>query len=323
MAKYLTLVDGVQTLQDVPSAAEAVNVEALSADKVLTAADAPIQIYTCAANRTVTLPTTGLKVGQKFQIWNNNAATSTRYLTIASSLGYVDPKCNKEFRWNGSAWADEGRQNISTGYNNSNYGIGIGNDAYANHSSGIGIGNSAVSNNDRAVGVGLQANCSSKQTNTVALGAFSKAERNREFVSTATDLAANKAQMTIQKFVEKNLATSGGAWQELFIEGSSARLVMIASSVYNFILQINAIDVTTRDAKAWKAEGAIKRDGSNNTSLLGTPTITVLGADAAAANWDLQITANDTNEALKIEVKHDSANNVRFSCNLFATETRI
>ena len=73
----------------------------------------------------------------------------------------------------------------------------------------------------------------------------------------------------------------------------------------------------------WEIIGTIKRNAANVTSIVGTPTVTVIAADTAAANWDARITADDTNESLKVEVKHDSANNVRFSLNIIATETRV
>jgi hypothetical protein len=119
------------------------------------------------------------------------------------------------------------------------------------------------------------------------------------------------------------LTSNSSAWQELFIDGTSARLTIIASSVYQFMIQINAIDKTTYDIKTWKVEGTIKRNGSNVTSIVGSVIKTIIAADTATTNWDVQVTADDTNEDLKIEVKHDSANSVRYSLNVFATETRI
>lgn len=47
---------------------ESVNIETLTADKTLTASDATVQIYTSTANRVINLLTTGLTLGQKFEI---------------------------------------------------------------------------------------------------------------------------------------------------------------------------------------------------------------------------------------------------------------
>jgi len=370
MAKVITL--GTNGLQEAEiSGGEAVNIENLTANKTLTATDAPIQIYTITANRTVYLPTTGLTNGQKFEIWNNNAFDSIYSITIkqgSTEIYHLTSQSKIVLRWDGTKWIPIFDKNVSIGfgtsnnytygigigyyannnytygigiganvYNNRDYGIGIGSnanynysngtgigaDAYNNYNYGIGIGNYARNNYNYGTGIGANATSNSKQYNTIALGAYSVAERNRELVSTATANTTNKAQLTFQKFVEQDLASNSGAWQELFIDGTSARLTIIASSVYQFMIQINAIDKTTFDVKTWKVEGTIKRNNSNVTSIVGTVTKTIIAADAATTNWDVQVTADDTNEALKIEVKHNSANQVRFSLNVFATETRI
>jgi hypothetical protein len=342
MAKVITL--GTNGLQEADvGGGEAVNIQALTADKTLTATDAPIQIYTITANIVVYLPTTGLTSGQKFEIWNDNAYNSTYYITIkqgTTEIYHLTSQNKIALRWDTANWIPVFNRNVSIGigtYSNYNNGVGVGNSANYNYNSGIGIGASAGTNYSSGVGIGYSAsnnyNCgtgigysatsNSKTYNTIALGAFSTAQRNRELVSTATQNATNKAQLTFQKFVEKDLTSNSSAWQELFIDGTSARLTIIASSVYQFMIQINAIDKTTYDIKTWKVEGTIKRNGSNVTSIVGSVIKTIIAADTATTNWDVQVTADDTNEDLKIEVKHDSANSVRYSLNVFATETRI
>ena len=57
--------------------------------------------------------------------------------------------------------------------------------------------------------------------------------------------------------------------------------------------------------------------------VTATPTYSITAEDSGSTNWDVKVTADDTNEALKIEVKHDSANNVTFSATVWATETRL
>ena len=222
---------------------------------------------------------------------------------------------------------------VGYGANGSNHGVAVGyNSNGSSNGAAVGYGANGSSN---GAAVGLSANGSfngaavgrnttvnNKGANTACYGAYSTAERNREFVSTATESTLNKAQLTFQKYREKDLATNAGAWQELFIDAFSARLVLIARSVYHFNCQINAID-TNHVVKCWELKGAVKRDNSGNTSLVGTITKTVIAADDGTDNWDVQITADNTNNSIKVEVKHDSGVNVRYSLNFFATETRI
>lgn len=50
-------------------------------------------------------------------------------------------------------------------------------------------------------------------------------------------------------------------------------------------------------SKVWKVEGVAKQGttGAASFALIGTPTVTVVAADAAAASWDLDISADTTN----------------------------
>ena len=223
-------------------------------------------------------------------------------------------------------------------YNNNSNGIGIGKNAYSNYSSGIGIGENASSNYNYGVGIGQNtqnnynygvsigavATSNAKGTGTVAIGAYSKAERQNEFVTTGTGISTNQAQSIIQKFRNKSLATAAGAFQEIFTDAGSGRLTILASSIYHFRIQINAIEATGFKCKTWEITGAVKRDASNNTTMVGgAPTYYITSEDSGTGNWDVKASANDTNEALKIEVKHDSANNVTFSATVWATETRL
>jgi len=208
----------------------------------------------------------------------------------------------------------------------SNYeaGVAIGYNATNNYNYGVGIGATTTNNYNYGVGVGAYTNTNTKGTGTVTIGAFSKAERQNEFVTTATDNTINKSQSIIQKFRNKTLASSGGIWQEIFTDASSARLTILASSVYHYRIQINAIGATGFLCKTWEITGAIKRDASNNTTMVGgAPTYVITSEDTSTGNWDVRVTADNTNEALEIEVKHDYANNVTFSATIWATETRL
>jgi hypothetical protein len=214
---------------------------------------------------------------------------------------------------------------IGAGANN-NYesGIGIGNSALENYTEGVGIGIEAGQNYSGGVGIGASAITNGLGYGTVALGAFSIAQRQNEFVTTATNNVMNKAQSIIQKFRQTSLASSGGIWQEIFTDATSARLTILASSVYQYRIQINAIGATGFICKTWEITGAIKRDASNNTTMVGgAPTFVITSEDTSTENWDVRVNADDTNESLKIEVKHDYVNNVTFSATIWATETRL
>ncbi|MGB9772374.1 MAG: hypothetical protein ACPLX7_10440, partial [Candidatus Kapaibacteriota bacterium] len=104
-----------------------VNVETLTADKTLTVTDAPIQIYTCSANRIVNLPTG--ESGSWFFVMNNNTYSSSTYISVkyGATIKSLYGKESVKVYWTGSAWQEEVAENIAFGKSaNSNYNSGVG-----------------------------------------------------------------------------------------------------------------------------------------------------------------------------------------------------
>jgi hypothetical protein len=71
---------------------------------------------------------------------------------------------------------------------------------------------------------------------------------------------------------------------------------------------------------SWEIKCVIERNASNVTRIVGTPTISLLAADADAltGGWAVtSITADDTNEALAITVTGEAGTNIRWQGSLF------
>jgi len=103
------------------------------------------------------------------------------------------------------------------------------------------------------------------------------------------------------------------------------------TSVYAFYIRVVCIQTggtagTVNDAKAWEVTGAIKRNASAaTTALLGTPTITVLGADTnlGADNTTgaiIDVSANTTTGALYVTVTGEVDKNLRWTATIETTE---
>lgn len=213
---------------------------------------------------------------------------------------------------------------IGIGYDsrtNDTYAIGIGREASSNYSYGVGIGYISRNNYNGGVGIGMYATSNGNGFGTVAIGSYSKAERKNEIVSTAGGID-NKSQTTIQKFNGQSIS-SGPSYTEILVSGLSSRLTIFPSSVYHFRFQINAIEYITFVCKTWEVVGAIKRDASNNTTMIGSPIYTITSEDSAAVNWDIIVDADDTNDSLRLRGKHDATYGVVFSATVWATETRL
>jgi len=107
--------------------------------------------------------------------------------------------------------------------------------------------------------------------------------------------------------------------------------VMPNNSVYAFRGQVVCRQVggsagTVGDSKAWEISGAIKR-GANAASvaLLGTPTITVIGADAGlgannSTGATLGVSANATNGYLAVNATGEADKTLRWVGTLLLTE---
>lgn len=65
--------------------------------------------------------------------------------------------------------------------------------------------------------------------------------------------------------------------------------------------QVVAVDTSTGDVKAWTFSVVLAKAATNGTTrAVGTPTVTVEGADTAAAAWALTVAAGTTNGALAL-----------------------
>jgi len=98
--------------------------------------------------------------------------------------------------------------------------------------------------------------------------------------------------------------------------GATTRVVLPAESAYCFDVYVIATQTggvagTASDSAWWHFRGGIKRDNSNNTSLIGS-NVSDTGADAGAAAWTVTVTADDTHEALKIEVTGEANKTIRW-----------
>ena len=109
--------------------------------------------------------------------------------------------------------------------------------------------------------------------------------------------------------------------------GVDRRLFVQVSRTYAFRIQVSARQTagaagTVGDSATWEVQGAIKRDGANNTVLIGVPTGTgtPLFSDAAAATWSIAVTADDTNESLKVNVTGEVSKTIHWLAAVYTAE---
>lgn len=99
------------------------------------------------------------------------------------------------------------------------------------------------------------------------------------------------------------------------------QLTLRTNSAFKFLGRAVAIDVISGDAKEWEFSGLIKRRANaNDTSLVGTPSVTSTFADAAAAAWNISVSADTTNGALAVTVTGAGANTIRWNIEVMSIE---
>jgi hypothetical protein len=209
-----------------------------------------------------------------------------------------------------------GRNNTSSGYNSTVGGGGgpfgatsDGNVASGDQSTVGGGQRNTASGTSSTVGGGNE-NTASGFVSTVGGGLQGKATRWGEN-SHASGRFANNGDAQHTVLIARRLTTDNTANQVLFLNGSNARLTLPAKTTWTFEIKLSAYNDTDNAAAGWIYRGVIKRDGSNNTSLVGS-LIEENWKDSAMNSASASVVADDTNEALEIRVTGLTSKNIRW-----------
>jgi len=102
------------------------------------------------------------------------------------------------------------------------------------------------------------------------------------------------------------LTTSDASTHTLYLDGDLATERLTISSGRTLTFDVLIVGRTQAGESAgYHIEGVIENVGGT-TSFIGTPTVTVLGEDDNA--WNAGVQADDTNNALSIQVKGNGEN---------------
>ena len=152
------------------------------------------------------------------------------------------------------------------------------------------------SSNGMEIGLGTDAN---SKPHAIAIGSYSKAERYGELAISMDHQASTKFQKSEVFWCGSVAAAGTPAWTELFLHNvSNQRCLVLASTAIRVEIHISAMDTGGHYA-CYLVKALISRNGSNTTTLEWS-SVTAEFEDIAA--WDVRVTADDTNEALKLEV---------------------
>jgi hypothetical protein len=138
--------------------------------------------------------------------------------------------------------------------------------------------------------------------------------------------AAGSVQGTGQACVYARRLSTTNATPTTF--SATNRILLPPSRTWGFRIIVTARQTagaagTIGDSASWYITGLIKRDGANNTTLVGssgTGTPTAPYFDAGAAAWTIAVAADDTNEALGITVTGELNKTITWSISVIDAE---
>jgi len=213
--------------------------------------------------------------------------------------------------------------------------VAIGANARASANDSIAIGIEAVSSGGISIVLGNYATASGSQSTaigratatgaaSIALGQTALASGNNA-CALPQGVATNQNEVCFGAQGESGSVVSHGVLQcaarqttnatPAALTAANTNLIVSAKTVWHGVGQVVAYS-TAYKAKAWDVNFTIARDGSNATRLIGSPTITVAQADAEAADWTIDITANDTTEAFVITATGAADTTIRWAARL-------
>lgn len=91
-----------------------------------------------------------------------------------------------------------------------------------------------------------------------------------------------------------------------------------SSTTFSFTMRVTAVTSGSTLAAGWEIKGLARRNFSGTPVLLGTPTVTSLGADAGAAAW--AVVAAISGNTLTAQVTGAAATSIRWQASLQTTE---
>jgi len=149
-----------------------------------------------------------------------------------------------------------------------------------------------------------------------AMGYFTNAYQANQYSIGFSQFTSSEVNQT-STFV-LNAATTNATATEMGTGLTFARMVVRASTTWAFEITVAARSDGGVDNAMYIRRGMIKRDASNNTTLVGA--VDSVYTNETNAAWDVAVTADDTNEALKVEVTGAAATNINWTANVTLTE---
>jgi collagen type II alpha len=202
-----------------------------------------------------------------------------------------------------------GYDNTASGYYYSTVVGGFGNTA-SGYLSIVGGGLNNCATGYASTVSGGSFNYATANQSTVVGGYYAKASRYGE-VAHAAGRFAQIGDAQHSTFVARKNTTDATANVELFIDGVSGRMTLTAETTWTFNIKLSAYNDTDNTAAWWIFRGGIRRNAANGTALIGS-LIEERDYEGTMSGTSAAVTADDTNESLKIAVTGLASKNIRW-----------
>jgi len=206
-----------------------------------------------------------------------------------------------------SATVGGGRNNTASG-GNATVGGGTGNTASIYFSTVGGGRNNTASSYYSTVGGGLN-NTASGDRATVPGGKEAIADKYGQMAHASGEFS-NPGDAQVSSLIARNQTTDGSA-TNLFLDGGNDRLTIPTDTAWMFDLRLIAAEQDMANIKKFHRTGAIVNDGGTIT----ISSIDTIGTDQTIGSpgaWSVAVSADDTNDALDIQVTGEAGTNIRW-----------
>jgi hypothetical protein len=207
-----------------------------------------------------------------------------------------------------------------------NESVAIGNQAIANSLQAIAIGGAtasgaysvaiglgAIASNSASCAIGGQDNNATSPRSFV-IGYGGRGDRQTTFAHGIQPFAANGDAQTIRAVLRAKTTTNSAV--EFFIDGSSVRLTVPSGKIMAMLINITGAKSDGSAVAHYLRQYCIKNVAGTTSEVYAPVTI---GTDNAAST-SISITANDTNDALKIEATGIASETWRWVASVDAVE---
>ena len=200
--------------------------------------------------------------------------------------------------------------------------IAVGYNTRASGTNSVSLGTLAKSDGTYSIAIGT--NALANADNAMALGYGSSAHALKGKIAISNGQFSNTGDSQNGHFILRTSSTSATPMALTCDTQSASSTNQILPSSYTVMSGFGYIIGKQRfvDAdvvKVWKIEFVVRR-GATTTSIVGTPAINAVAADAGASTWGSPTITIDGNNAVKLTVTGAASTNIRWMADVYTSE---